>query len=457
MPYAMPPGRRSQSRSRHTNRAGRFAWRSRVSAGAPGMSVVGPAGCPLRCRVVGALLLVASGAAAQTAPPRPQVQAAPTAIGGRRYAGGLGLSPRLHVRASPAGPGRIEVVLDGPAAGALRRQLGKRPSPEQVESLFYFRMAQGAVRVPMFARLEWRRSSAVLAPQAPLTRGVAYEAVFEGSRVAADLPRVVLLHRVPADTSRSDARVIAVHPSQVELPANLLKFYVHFSTPMAQGQLFRFTRLLDGAGTPIDQAFHEVELWSQDHRRVTVLINPGRTKHALGLSEALGPVLRKRRHYTLEIRAGLPDQQGRPLARPWRHGFRTVDFDSASPRVDAWTLTPPKAGTRAPFRVRFPEPLDYALCDRLLSIVPRRREAGGGIPGRGEPLAGRGAVAPDGRGWSFVPNRPWDPGVHRLVAAGDLEDLAGNNLVRPFEVPAGKGARPPVIPPVFAREFLVAR
>lgn len=457
MPYAMPAGRRPQNRSKHRNRADRFAWTSRVSARTPHMPVVGPAGSPLLRQILGVLLLVASGSAAQTVSSRPPVQAVPTASRGRRDAGGPRVSPRLHVRASPTGSGRIEVVLDGPAVGALRRQLGSRPNPDQVEPLFYFRMAQGEVRVPMFARLEWRGSTAVLVPQAPLTRGVAYEAVFEGSRVAADLPRVVLPHRVPADASLSSARITAVHPTQAELPANLLKFYVHFSAPMAQGQLFRFTRLLDGAGKPIEQAFHEVELWSQDHRRVTILINPGRTKHALGLSEALGPVLRERRHYTLEIRAGLPDQQGRPLARPWRHSFRTADFDGTSPRVDTWTLTPPKAGTRTPFRVQFPEPLDHALCDRLLSIVPRRREAGGGLPGRGEPLAGRGTVAPDGTGWSFVPDRPWDPGAHRLVAAGDLEDLAGNNLVRPFEVPAGKGARPPVIPPTFAREFLVTR
>ena len=36
--------------------------------------------------------------------------------------------------------------------------------------------------------------------------------------------------------------------------------------------------------------------------------------------------------------------------------------------------------------------------------------------------------------WQFRPRQPWTAGGYRLVVDTSLEDLAGNNLARPFEV-----------------------
>jgi hypothetical protein len=36
--------------------------------------------------------------------------------------------------------------------------------------------------------------------------------------------------------------------------------------------------------------------------------------------------------------------------------------------------------------------------------------------------------------WRFTPKAPWKAGTYHLVAETTLEDLAGNNLERPFEV-----------------------
>jgi hypothetical protein len=278
----------------------------------------------------------------------------------------------------------------------------------------------------------------------PLTRGRTYVAVFDAPRLGGSFNAPLTgEYQVPADARASTATVTALFPNQAVLPANLLKFYVHFSEPMSEGKLFDYARLLDDRGKPVMQAFREVELWDDHHRRVTLWINPGRTKQALGLSESLGPVLVPNRHYALEIGAGLPDDRGRPLSRPFRLSFRTVAADHTQPGIDTWQLTAPVAGTREPLRVRFAEPLDHALAQDGLTV-----EAADG-----QHLAGQTDVDADAVGWSFTPSEPWRSGSYQLKAAGELEDLAGNSLYRPFESTGGKGSKPVAKPPVFRRDF----
>jgi hypothetical protein len=49
-------------------------------------------------------------------------------------------------------------------------------------------------------------------------------------------------------------------------------------------------------------------------------------------------------------------------------------------------------------------------------------------------LSGTVQVAPDARSWSFIPNGDWPSGPYMLEIDPLLEDLAGNNLLHPFEV-----------------------
>jgi hypothetical protein len=281
-------------------------------------------------------------------------------------------------------------------------------------------------------------------PQSPVTRGVTYEAVFAGDRLASVRPPLTAEYTLPVDRSASEARVTGVYPVQPVLPANLLKFYVHFSQPMAEGKLFQYARLLDSQGTPIAQAFHEMELWDDDHRRLTLLINPGRTKRHLGLSESLGPVLRENASYTLEIRAGLPDQAGRPLAKALAHSFRTAGFDREQPRLDRWQLAPPRTESREPLRVRFDDALDHALAARVIWVEDSQ----------GQPVPGQPAVDAEARNWTFTPEAAWAKSEYALIAEGELEDRAGNNLARRFETMSAS-EKPKPEPPQFRREFVV--
>ncbi len=36
--------------------------------------------------------------------------------------------------------------------------------------------------------------------------------------------------------------------------------------------------------------------------------------------------------------------------------------------------------------------------------------------------------------WKFIPDAPWPAGSHRLTVATIIEDLAGNNVGKPFDV-----------------------
>ena len=89
----------------------------------------------------------------------------------------------------------------------------------------------------------------------------------------------------------------------------------------------------------------------------------------------------------------------------------------------------PGAGSRDPLEVRFPEPLDRALLDRLIwvKIQPRRKSC----------RARSRWVAAETR-WRFTPASPWRRGDYRLVVGTELEDLAGNSVAQPFEVDADR-------------------
>lgn len=73
--------------------------------------------------------------------------------------------------------------------------------------------------------------------------------------------------------------------------------------------------------------------------------------------------------------------------------------------------------------VTFPEPLDHGLLFRALGV----RRAGKIVDGD---------VTVDGNEtrWSFAPHQPWGSGAYDLLALSILEDRAGNQIGRAFEV-----------------------
>lgn len=273
---------------------------------------------------------------------------------------------------------------------------------------------------PILADYSVRGGVLRLAPRYGLSPGQLYRAIL-------DLPGrdpATSDHRVPSRPTSRPARVESIYPSGDRLPANLLKFYVHFSKPMREGEyVFDHLRLLDDGGRPVHDPWRRVDLWTPDAKRLTLWIHPGRVKRGVNLREQLGPVLEAGRSYALEIGAGVLDAEGRPLGRAVVKRFTAVEDDRSCPAAAEWKLDVPRPGTRGPLVATLPEPLDRWLLVRYVTV---RGPSGEDVPGEV-------SVGPEERSWSFTPSTPWRGGGHTLVLGERLEDLAGNTPLRPFE------------------------
>jgi hypothetical protein len=225
------------------------------------------------------------------------------------------------------------------------------------------------------------------------------------------------------------------------LPANHLKFYIHFSKPMRESKvIFDQIRMVDEKGNDISDPWRRTELWSVDCRRLTLWIHPGRIKRGVGPREDEGPVLLPDKRYRLVIGKEMLDVNGQPLGKDFEKAFRTIEEDRTRPLPEKWTVRAPEQGTTKPLLIEFGEPLDRPLLDRFLTVQGED----------GKPVAGRIEVGKEERSWLFHPERSWESAEYRILVDGDLEDLAGNNPVRVFDTDLDE---PKPKPPVLTLRF----
>ena len=267
-------------------------------------------------------------------------------------------------------------------------------------------------------------------PQFPLEAGLAYRATFQpdrvpGARILGARPISAVLKR-PVRRSEPTTVVAQVYPSAGVLPENLLKFYVHFSAPMSGGHIYEHIRLLNDAGKPVELPFLEIdeELWNREMTRLTLFIDPGRIKRGVKPLEEVGPALEEGKSFTLIIDQSWRDGVGTPLKESFRKVFQVGPPDRDPPDPARWNILPPRAGTREPLAVAFSEPMDNALAQRMIQV---RLATGSWI---------KGGIAMDDqeRRWTFVPAETWRAGSYQLTVQTTIEDLAGNNIGKPFEV-----------------------
>jgi hypothetical protein len=277
---------------------------------------------------------------------------------------------------------------------------------------------------------EVRRDRLRFTPRFRPMPGQSYRIRFNGPALPIPVSSAVVdtTIEMPRVTGQS-AHVVAVYPSADHVPMNLLRLYVHFSAPMSTGSAYQRIRVLDESGNKVEDAFlviaNEQELWDPEHRRLTMLFDPGRIKRNLRPHEEVGLPLREGRSYTLEIDSTWPDANGNPMASTYRKRFSVGPADRELPRVHDWRITAPiRAGTRLPLLITFPESLDHALLLRLLQVKTFS----------GDVVSGNSVTGPGEQTWSFVPTAPWRAGDYLIEINTDLEDLAGNNLRDVFDV-----------------------
>ena len=271
-------------------------------------------------------------------------------------------------------------------------------------------------------------------PQFPLEPGLSYRAVIRpdqlpnGSGAAAPVTSV---YQSPRRSATPATLVSRVYPSADTLPENLLKFYVHFTGPMSRGNIYDYIRLRDESGKDVELPFLEIgeELWDPTMTRLTLIIDPGRIKRGVRPLEEIGPALEAGRSYTLAIEREWRDGAGNPLKESFQKVFKVAPPDREPPDPALWKIEAPQAGSRDRLAVIFPEPMDHALAQRLIRVA--------GEPGR--ILEGKVSLEDQERHWTFTPDNVWRRGRYQLIIQTTLEDLAGNNIGKPFEVDMFEG------------------
>jgi hypothetical protein len=263
-------------------------------------------------------------------------------------------------------------------------------------------------------------------PAFPFDPGRQYLVRFDASPGgAAGGPVLAATVGLPATTTAPSTTVTAIHPSGDVLPENLLRMYVTFSAPMSAASGIGHVDLLGPDGVPVEEAFLplDYEFWSPDHTRFTVFFDPGRVKRGILPNRQSGRALVRGRRYTLVVKTSWRDANGLPLREEFRKTFTAGPADMQPLDTATWRIEPPETGSRTPLSVRFPEALDHGLLARSL-----------GVRFAGRALDGDGRVEDDETRWTFTPREPWSPGRYELLALSILEDHAGNQIGRAFEV-----------------------
>jgi hypothetical protein len=302
---------------------------------------------------------------------------------------------------------------------------------------------------PMLGGYRVEADSLVFQPQFPLERGVVYRAVFRPGQLTGgggSRSNLVARFQLPPVQQNPTTVVTQIYPTADPLPENLLKFYVHFSAAMQSGHIYNHIHLRDESGKPVELPFLEIdeELWNPEMTRLTLFIDPGRIKRGVQPLEEIGPALEAGKGYTLEIDANWQDLNSFPLREGFRKSFRVGAPDREPPSTATWKIKTPKAGTRDALTVDFFEPMDHALALRVIRVVVA-----------GQLASGKSALTDHEQRWTFTPLESWKAGLHQLQVQNTIEDLAGNNIGKAFEVDLFEGVQRQFTNSVVKLEFEV--
>ena len=275
-------------------------------------------------------------------------------------------------------------------------------------------------------------------PTFPFQPGVKYRATFfpKGEKAITSTFEIPLVKREPTTV------VSEIYPTAEVLPDNLLKFYLYFSAPMSGGHIYEHIQLTGEKGDAVELPFLEIdeELWNSDMTRLTLFLDPGRIKRGVKPLEEVGPALQEGKCYTLTISRAWLDATGTPLKQSFEKKFGVSASDRDAPNLSKWEITEPRASTRDPLEIEFSDPMDHALAQRMIHILD---------------VAGTAKLSNNERTWTFTPDQPWKPGKHRLMVQTTIEDLAGNNIGKPFEVDLFSDVQKRITRETVSREFSV--
>ncbi len=339
----------------------------------------------------------------------------------------------------PAGSRKVFVEVYGLNPDAIKRMRRSKWSSDRWRSLLSIYAGKDGSTVPsnmppMLGDYRVESDSLRFEPQFPMEPGLAYIAVLRpdqlpgGSKTAAPISST---YRSPRRSQIPTTLVSRVFPSADTLPENLLKFYIHFTAPMSRGNIYDYIHLRDENSKDVDLPFLEIdeELWDTSMTRLTLIIDPGRIKRGVLPLEEIGPALEVGKSYTLVIGREWRDGSGNPLKESFQKAFKVTAPDREPPDPARWKIQAPQSGARDALEIIFPESMEHALAQRLIRVSGET----------GEILQGKVSLEDQERRWRFTPDTVWRNGRYQLIIQTTLEDLAGNNIGKPFEVDLFEG------------------
>ncbi len=323
-----------------------------------------------------------------------------------------------------------EVVAKLP--GDIKLPMG-RLTQEQGQKVLTLALVDDDTKKPGPAMLgKYERTDIVLTftPRFPFEAGQTYRADLQ---LPAQL--ITLDYKIPAAAAKAPPKVVKIYPTADVLPANHLKFYIYFDRPMRGGkEIFNQIVLVDDKGQVIDESWLDDEIWDEENNCLILFIHPGRIKWGVELRELMGPVLYEKRNYSLIVRGAWTDLDGNKIGKDYVKKFRTTPEDRVRIDLSKWDLLPARAGSGERLIVTLPKSIDYRSLQRFLSVTDTN----------GKRMEGTIEIGKDEKKWAFLPkNSSWPVGTYHLEVNGDLEDVAGNTPLRPFDL----DLKAPKLPP----------
>jgi hypothetical protein len=221
------------------------------------------------------------------------------------------------------------------------------------------------------------------------------------------------------------AMVVKILPTGDELPANLLRFYIYFSSPMRRGFSDTSVTLIDEQGLIVSKPFMQFkqELWDPEQKRLTMIFDPGRIKR--GVSTNLKPALQEGKSYRLIIDEHWEDAQGNLLQGQYEKLFRVNAALRSNPDPTHWEMTLPPGNSKESVNLTFLRPFDHALLRRMITLRSKADES----------IEGSIKIDQAETHWQFTPTHPWKEGQYVIHVDARLEDVTGNNLQGLFDRP----------------------
>ena len=246
-------------------------------------------------------------------------------------------------------------------------------------------------------------------------------------------------------TNKKEAQpaIVAIFPSADTLPANLLRMYIQFSYPMKTSGNLERIQVQDDGGNEVEGAIfnNAYELWNTEQTLLTILFDPSRVKTGLRSHETRGRALQPGRRYHL-VMDPLQDVEERSTTAITR-SFYVREADFSAPDKAHWTIEKPKAGSRKPLIIHFPQMLDWLSLQQRLMLTDASQQ----------PVEGEVVIRDAEKEWYFKPTEPWSDQPYTLFIHGRLEDPSGNNLNGLFDHEMGslKNTREGVIETITLR------